>query len=144
MTFRYIGGKCRVLRAPTLVQCESAFAPNSGSVCITSHAYFKGGEKTRFTWLPAKNRREGEFLAVYESIRFCLQNSVDSIHVENDSEYVFRTLTTPMRRRDMYQRHRNMILAIAGETDWTALQCVKKTLNEDYETVKAFDHLLGR
>ena len=143
MTFRYIGGKCRVLRAPTLVQCESSFAPNFGSVCITSHAYFKEGEKKRLTWLPAKNRREGEFMAVYESILFCIDHSVDSIHVENDSEYVFRTLTTPARRF-MYQSHRNAILALATGTEWTALRYVKKPLDEDYDTFKAFDHLLGQ
>lgn len=145
MTFRYIGGKCRMLRIPTLVQCESVFLPNSGSVCITSIAHFKAGSRKRLMWLHAKNSRHGDFLAVYESIRFCLENSVDTIHVQNDSEFVFRALTTPGRRHDMYTHHRNAILALAKQSDWTALRFIKKeNCFDEYETFKAFDHLLGQ
>ena len=84
-------------------------------------------------------------MAVYESIRFCLEYSVDTINIEHNSKFVYRALTTPGRRRDMYQRHRNEILALAKQTDWTALRVTKKEDSScEYDTLKAVDHLLGQ
>ena len=130
MTFQYIGGTCRILRIPTLVQCTSVFLPNSRKACITLCTHFKEGVGTRITWLPANDAKEGNFFAVYESIRYCLQNNVNNIHVEHDSEFVVRALTSPMRHRHTYSLHRMAILGLAGKTQWTAISCGPNTLAE--------------
>jgi hypothetical protein len=122
MTFHFIGGKCRVLRVPTLVQCASVFVPNSGTACITLRTHFQEGIGTHITWRPANDSKEGNFLAVHEGIRYCLRNNVDNIHVEHDSEFVVRALTSPVRRREKYSLHKLAVLLMAENTQWTAIR----------------------
>jgi hypothetical protein len=124
MAFRFIGGKCRVLRIPTHIYTESVFFPNANRTCITNHAHFRSGEKKRIQWIPVKDDKEGEWLSVCESILFGLENNETCINIEHTSEEVVNALLLPIKRKlkQPYNRYRNITLALAKETEWTAIR----------------------
>lgn len=132
MSFRFIGGKCRVIRVPTQIKTESIFISNANLTCVTISAYFRSGEKKRTQWIPVRDYREGEWLSVCESIIFGIENNAVCINIEHNSEEIVKALTTKRKLKAPYNNYRNITLALAKQTEWTAIGFFPENVEDKY------------
>jgi len=126
MAYHFLGGKCKRIRIPTLVRAEGYFIKNLNHASITATIYSKKGILEKTKWTNASDPTESDWISVYESILFSLENNHRCIHIEHYNANVINTLIghKPRRMKPYVYTHKSNILFLANQSEYTGIRWI--------------------